>query len=36
MQLFNGISYSALLFLLARGLSLIFGIMRIVHMPQKS
>jgi branched-chain amino acid transport system permease protein len=31
-QLFNGISYSALLFLMASGLSLIFGIMRIVNL----
>jgi branched-chain amino acid transport system permease protein len=31
-QLFNGVSYGALLFLLAGGLSLIFGMMRIVNM----
>ncbi len=31
-QAFNGISYGALLFLLASGLSLIFGVMRIVNL----
>ena len=31
-QLFNGISYGALLFLLAGGLSLIFGMMRYGHL----
>jgi len=31
-QSFNGISYGALLFLLASGLSLIFGVMRIVNL----
>ena len=31
-QVFNGISYGALLFLLASGLSLIFGVMRIVNL----
>jgi branched-chain amino acid transport system permease protein len=36
MQLFNGISYGALLFLLAGGLSLIFGLMRIVNMTHGS
>jgi branched-chain amino acid transport system permease protein len=36
MQLFNGISYGALLFLLAGGLSLIFGMMRMVNMTQGS
>jgi branched-chain amino acid transport system permease protein len=35
-QLFNGISYGALLFLLAGGLSLIFGMMRIVNMTHGS
>ncbi len=34
--LFNGISYGALLFLLAGGLSLIFGMMRIVNMTHGS
>jgi branched-chain amino acid transport system permease protein len=36
LQLFNGISYGALLFLLAGGLSLIFGMMRIVNMTHGS
>jgi branched-chain amino acid transport system permease protein len=31
-QTFNGVSYGALLFLLASGLSLIFGVMRIVNL----
>lgn len=31
-QVFNGISYGALLFLLASGLTLIFGVMRIVNL----
>ena len=35
-QLFNGISYGALLFLLAGGLTLIFGMMRIVNMTHGS
>jgi branched-chain amino acid transport system permease protein len=35
-QLFNGTSYGALLFLLAGGLSLIFGMMRIVNMTHGS
>jgi branched-chain amino acid transport system permease protein len=35
-QLFNGISYGALLFLLAGGLSLIFGVMRIVNLAHGS
>ena len=35
-QLFNGLSYGALLFLLAGGLSLIFGMMRIVNMTHGS
>jgi branched-chain amino acid transport system permease protein len=35
-QAFNGISYGALLFLLAGGLSLIFGLMRIVNMTHGS
>ena len=35
-QTFNGISYGALLFLLAGGLSLIFGMMRIVNMTHGS
>ncbi len=35
-QVFNGISYGALLFLLAGGLSLIFGMMRIVNMTHGS
>src|SRR5919109_2141364 len=35
-QTFNGVSYGALLFLLAAGLSLIFGVMRIVNMTHGS
>ena len=35
-QAFNGISYGALLFLLASGLSLIFGVMRIVNLTHGS
>jgi branched-chain amino acid transport system permease protein len=35
-QAFNGISYGALLFLLAGGLSLIFGVMRIVNLAHGS
>lgn len=35
-QIFNGISYGALLFLLAGGLSLIFGVMRIVNLSHGS
>jgi len=35
-QAFNGLSYGALLFLLASGLSLIFGVMRIVNMAHGS
>jgi branched-chain amino acid transport system permease protein len=35
-QAFNGISYGALLFLLAAGLSLIFGVMRIVNLSHGS
>jgi len=35
-QTFNGISYGALLFLLAGGLSLIFGVMRIVNLSHGS
>ena len=35
-QIFNGLSYGALLFLLAGGLSLIFGMMRIVNMTHGS
>jgi branched-chain amino acid transport system permease protein len=35
-QLFNGVSYGALLFLLAGGLTLIFGMMRIVNMTHGS
>ena len=35
-QVFNGISYGALLFLLAGGLSLIFGVMRIVNLSHGS
>lgn len=35
-QVFNGISYGALLFLLAGGLSIIFGMMRIVNMTHGS
>lgn len=35
-QAFNGISYGALLFLLSSGLSLIFGVMRIVNLSHGS
>ncbi len=35
-QVFNGISYGALLFLLASGLSIIFGVMRIVNLSHGS
>ena len=35
-QVFNGISYGALLFLLASGLTLIFGVMRIVNLSHGS
>ena len=35
-QVFNGISYGALLFLLASGLSIIFGVMRIVNLAHGS
>jgi branched-chain amino acid transport system permease protein len=35
-QAFNGISYGALLFLLSSGLSLIFGVMRIVNLAHGS
>lgn len=35
-QSFNGVSYGALLFLLACGLSLIFGVMRIINMAHGS
>jgi branched-chain amino acid transport system permease protein len=35
-QTFNGISYGALLFLLASGLTLIFGVMRIVNLAHGS
>ena len=35
-QLINGISYAGLLFLLAGGLTLIFGMMRIVNMTHGS
>lgn len=35
-QIFNGVSYGALLFLLASGLSLIFGVMRIVNLAHGS
>jgi branched-chain amino acid transport system permease protein len=35
-QAFNGVSYGALLFLLASGLSLIFGVMRIVNLAHGS
>ncbi len=35
-QAFNGISYGAMLFLLASGLSLIFGVMRIVNLAHGS
>lgn len=36
LQVFNGISYGALLFLLGAGLSLIFGVMRIVNLAHGS
>ncbi len=36
LQSFNGLSYGALLFLLASGLSLIFGVMRIVNLAHGS
>ena len=36
LQTFNGLSYGALLFLLASGLSLIFGVMRVVNMAHGS
>ena len=35
-QIFNGVSYGALLFLVASGLSLIFGVMRIVNLSHGS
>ena len=35
-QSFNGLSYGALLFLLASGLSLIFGVMRVVNLAHGS
>ena len=35
-QTFNGLSYGALLFLLASGLSLIFGVMRVVNLAHGS
>jgi len=35
-QIFNGLSYSALLFLMAGGLTLIFGVMKIVNIAQGS
>ncbi|OGA42090.1 MAG: ABC transporter permease [Betaproteobacteria bacterium RIFCSPLOWO2_12_FULL_62_13] len=35
-QVFNGVSYGALLFLLASGLSLIFGVMRIINLSHGS
>jgi branched-chain amino acid transport system permease protein len=35
-QAFNGLSYGALLFLLASGLSLIFGVMRVVNLAHGS
>ena len=35
-QLFNGVSYGALLFLVGSGLSLIFGVMRIVNLAHGS
>jgi branched-chain amino acid transport system permease protein len=36
LQIFNGVSYGALLFLVASGLSLIFGVMRIVNLSHGS
>src|SRR5215471_16625158 len=36
LQAFNGVSYGALLFLLGSGLSLIFGVMRIVNLAHGS
>ncbi|MGH7093167.1 MAG: branched-chain amino acid ABC transporter permease, partial [Stellaceae bacterium] len=36
LQVFNGVSYAALLFLLGSGLSLIFGVMRIVNLAHGS
>ena len=36
LQVFNGMSYGALLFLLGSGLSLIFGVMRIVNLAHGS
>jgi branched-chain amino acid transport system permease protein len=36
LQVFNGVSYGALLFLVASGLSLIFGVMRIVNLSHGS
>ena len=35
-QIFNGVSYGALLFLVGSGLSLIFGVMRIVNLSHGS
>jgi len=35
-QAFNGISYGAMLFLVGSGLSLIFGVMRIVNLSHGS
>ena len=35
-QAFNGVSYGALLFLVGAGLSLIFGVMRIVNLAHGS
>jgi branched-chain amino acid transport system permease protein len=35
-QIFNGVSYGALLFLVGSGLSLIFGVMRIVNLAHSS
>ena len=35
-QAFNGVSYGALLFLVGAGLSLIFGVMRIVNLSHGS
>src|SRR3954468_17038442 len=36
LQAFNGVSYGALLFLVGAGLSLIFGVMRIVNLAHGS